>query len=350
MENSDIKKNETNIRKIDYAKVMHAIWAKKKIYFKVVPTVAVLSCLFILCIPRTYTTETEVALETESQGGGAGALGSLASTFGFDLSMMESSDAITPMLYPDLLKDNGFISGLFNVKVRTIDGSIEDNLYNYMYYHTKQPWWDKLQSDIKDFFKGKSKPNNEKFDPYKPTKRDYDVMDLLRSSITLKVDKKTGAITITTKTQDPLVCKTLADSVREHLQLFITEYRTKKARKDVEYYTDLVQKSKVEYEVKRKNYASYADGHQHSNLATTQSIKEAMEKDASIIYENYGILNTQLEAAKARVQERTPAFMVIKGAEVPLKPTAPKRVVFVLIMTIIAFCGTTVYVLREIIK
>ena len=68
-----------------------------------------------------------------------------------------------------------------------------------------------------------------------------------------------------------------------------------------------------------------------------------------MIYENYGVLNTQLQAAKARVQERTPAFMIIKGAEVPLKPTAPKRVIFVLVMTFLAFCGTTLFILRKII-
>ena len=41
--------------------------------------------------------------------------------------------------------------------------------------------------------------------------------------------------------------------------------------------------------------------------------------------------------------------MIIKGAEVPLKPTAPKRVIFVLVMTFLAFCGTTLYILRKII-
>lgn len=340
---------QTEEMSLDIKAVIQAVWSKRKLYFIVLPTVFVLSCLYIICIPRTYTSETEVALESESSGGNAGALGSLASTFGFDLSMMESSDAITPMLYPNLLKDNGFISGLFNVRVRTLDGSIEEDLYHYTYYHTAQPWWDRLQSRIKNMFKKSSSGGDGKFDPYKPTKRDFDVMEQLRSSIALKVDKKTGAITITTTAQDPLVCKTLADSVREHLQLFITEYRTKKARKDVEYYENLVKKAKADYEHKRREYASFADGYQHSTLVSNISKKDAMERDASLIYENYGVLNTQLQAAKARVQERTPAFMIIKGAEVPLKPTAPKRVIFVLVMTFLAFCGTTLFILRKII-
>lgn len=348
MEQHEFKGTTEN--RIDYGKVFKAIWEKRIFYIKTLPIAFILSCLFIICIPRTYTSETEVALEIETTSSSVGALGSLASTFGFDLSGIETSDAITPMLYPDLLKDNGFISGLFYVKVHTIDNKIEDNLYNYMYYHTKQPWWDKLITNVKNIFKKSGVSQKVKFDPYKPTKRDFDVMEQLRGSIALKVDKKTGAITITTTTQDPLISKTLADSVREHLQLFITEYRTKKAKKDVEYYEKLVKKSQADYETKRQAYANFADGHQHSNLITNQSKKDALEKDANILYENYGILNSQLQAAKARVQERTPAFMVIKGAEVPLKPTAPKRVVFVLMITFLTFCGTTLFVLRKIIQ
>ena len=118
---------------------------------------------------------------------------------------------------------------------------------------------------------------------------------------------------------------------------------------NVEYYENLVKKAKADYEHKRREYASFADGYQHSTLVSNISKKDAMERDASLIYENYGVLNTQLQAAKARVQERTPAFMIIKVAEVPLKPTAPKRVIFVLVMTFLAFCGTTFYILRKII-
>ena len=36
-------------------------------------------------------------------------LGSIASSFGFDLGEMQSSDAINPLLYPDLMDDNAFV-------------------------------------------------------------------------------------------------------------------------------------------------------------------------------------------------------------------------------------------------
>ena len=54
---------------------------------------------------------------------------------------------------------------------------------------------------------------------------------------------------------------------------------------------------------------------------------------------------TQYQAAKAKVQERTPAFTMIKGAAVPIKPSGPKRMIFVIAMTILAFLGTGFYIL-----
>ena len=53
--------------------------------------------------------------------------------------------------------------------------------------------------------------------------------------------------------------KKVADSVRAKLQDFITEYRTNKARNDVEYYRKLTAEAKREYEKARQGYGSYAD-------------------------------------------------------------------------------------------
>ena len=57
----------------------------------------------------------------------------------------------------------------------------------------------------------------------------------------------------------------------------------------------------------------------------------------------------QYQAAKAKVQERTPAFTVIKGAAVPIKATGPKRMLFVLgicFITIIVLC---IYSIKDLI-
>lgn len=334
---------------VDYRKVLTEIWKHRKVYFYTLPIAFVLSVIYIFSLPRTYNTDVEVALESESAATGAGALGSLASTFGLDVGVFESTDAITPMLYPDLMKDNGFIAKLLDVKVKSIDGSVSADYFTYLSKYRPVPWWSKMLTAIKGWFKA-SGPADTKLNPYQPTKKQSSVMSLVRDNIMIKVDKKTGAVTISVKENDPLICKTMADSTYSYLQQFIVQYRTSKARKDMEYYQKLTEQAKAKYERQRQIYGSYADANMEVDLASLRSKQEDLENEMQLRYNTYTTFNTQLQAAIAKVQERTPAFMLIKGSEVPSKPSGPKRMLFVLAILIVTFCGTSFYVLREIVK
>ena len=97
---------------IDLNKVCVKLYKHKVIFFYVIPIIAILSYLYIICIPRYYNTETMLAPEVDNSSNSS-SLGSLASSFGIDMSNIKSSDAITPLLYPDLMKDNKFIFDLF---------------------------------------------------------------------------------------------------------------------------------------------------------------------------------------------------------------------------------------------
>ena len=145
-------------------------------------------------------------------------------------------------------------------------------------------------------------------------------------------------------------CKTIADSICSQLQEFITNYRTNKARIDLKYYTKLAADAKLDYERARQRYGSYSDANMDVVLESYRSKQEDLENDMQLRFNAYSTINTQLQAAKAKVQERTPAFTILKGAEVPVKPSSPKRMIFVLGMTFVAFVGTGIYILRDIVK
>ena len=211
-------KQEAQTQRVNYKLVLQEIWKRRKLYFIGLPIVLILSCLFIISIPRTYSSETKMAPEVDSPTSGS-TLGSLASSFGFDLSEIQSSDAITPLLYPQLIDDNGFISELFGIKVINKKGDIKTDLYTYYKKYQQYSWWSKAIGAITDLFKSKkSTIVSGKFNPYIPSKKDDEIMSAIRKSIKISVDKKTGVITIKSKAQDALVCKIVADSVRGHLQ------------------------------------------------------------------------------------------------------------------------------------
>ena len=144
-----------------------------------------------------------------------------------------------------------------------------------------------------------------------------------------------------------MICKTLTDSILGRLQSYITDYRTNKARNDYEYYKELSNNAKQEYEKTRQIYGSMSDANSNVVLKSVELKMQDMENDMQLKFNTYTTMTTQLEAAKAKVQERTPAFTIVKGAAVPIKPTGPKRMIFVIGMTFLAFVVISVYSIRS---
>jgi len=334
---------------IDLRVVFRKIWSNRKLFYKVLPVVFVLSCIYIFSKPRYYTSEIKLAPEMENSGT-AGTLGAIASSFGFDISDMQTTDAITPLLYPDLMEDNGFVTGMFNIRVLDQEGEIDASYYDYLKKYQKTSWlgapmrW--LNSLLPKSKDKKKTDKGSKFEPYYLSKADNDIAEAIRGNISISIDKKTGVITIGTKAQDALICKTLADSIKSQLQEFITNYRTNKARNDYEYYKKLVADAKQDYEKVRRQYASMADASTNVTLRSVELKMEDLENDMQLKLNAYTTINTQLQAAKAKVQERTPAFTVVKGADVPIKPAGPKRMIFVATMLLLSAICTSLYILK----
>lgn len=344
-----MEEKEIQNTSIDYRRVLEEILKRKKLFFKTLPIAFILSCIYIFSIPRYYDTETTLAPETESPLSG-GTIGSIASTFGIDLGEMQTSDAITPLLYPDLMEDNGFVTNMFGIQIKTKDGEINTTYHDYLKKHQKYAWWTKAIGWIKSLFPKKQEATIIEFNPYNLSKQEDDIVKKISENVKFKTDKKTGVITITVRDQDPLVCKTIADSTKSRLQAFITDYRTSKARTDYEYYLQLTNQAKQDYEKSRQLYAGYSDANTKIALRSVELKAEAMENDMQLKFNTYSTIQTQLQAAKAKVQERTPAFTTIKGAAVPIKPAGPKRMIFVLVMLILTFIGTCTYILYDIVR
>ena len=343
-----IMEDKKEMEVIDLRVIFNKIWSRRKLFYKVLPVVLILSCIYIFSIPRYYTSDTKLAPELGNSMSG-GTLGSIASSFGIDLGEMQTSDAITPLLYPDLMEDNKFVAELFNIKVVAEDGEINTTYYDYLDKKQKKAWWSYPISWIKNLFKSKDtkKGGKGEFNPYYLTRKQDGVVNAMRDNILLKVDKKTGVITISATAQDPLIAKSLADSVRVKLQTFITDYRTNKSRIDEQYYKKLVDEAKADYERARRIYGSYADANMDVTLESFRAEQTDLENDMQLKYNTYTTLMTQYQAAKAKVQERTPAFTILKGASVPIKPTGPKRMLFVAGMMLLTLFGTAFWIVRK---
>ena len=345
-----------NLRIIDFERIIKILKTKKKQYAWAGVITFVLATIWILPQPRYYDCEVELAPEANDVSL-SGGLSSIASSFGFDIGSLSGADAIYPLLYPDLFKSPEFIVGLFDIRIRSLDGEIETDYYTYLNQYQKQNLlllpFSKALEYVKQWFEDEDNQGKDEvgktLNSFMLSKTDFMLMEKVMNKVTCSVDKKTNVISIVVRDQDPLVCATIADSVKEHLQNFIIQYRTSKARQDCAYYQHLTDSAKLEYEEALRQYSEYSDTHKDVILQAFISERDKLENDMSEKYNAYNMMNTQLQAMRAKVQERTPSFTTLKSATVPIKPAGPKRMFFVIGMVFLVFVAMSIYFLRELI-
>lgn len=346
-----MNQNET----LDLKVLVKSLFSRKGLFLRNAIIAFILACVWILPQPRYYKSEVTLAPEMSS-GSAGGSLSDIASSFGIDLGSGPSVDAFYPMLYPDLMKSTDFVVGLFDVKVKSYDGEVDTNYYDYLANYQKSSFlevplkWAKRQ--IKSLMESDADKvagsKDGKTDPFMLTEQQQSVATAIsEGKVLCSIDKKTEVISITVTDQDKLICATMADSVRERLQAFIIDYRTKKARIDVEYYENLQKKAYQEYMDAAEAYARYSDSHVNAVLQTSLAKRDALENDYQSKLSIYNTVTGQYNAAQAKLQERIPSFTIIQRATVPTKPAGPKRMLFVLGMIILTSLGTAVFILKD---
>jgi hypothetical protein len=340
-----------DIKPIDFTQIVKKLWPHRKKYYYVLPATLIVTYLFTLCLPRYYTCKVSLAPET---GGTSisGSLGSLASSFGLgsSLTKLNSEDAIYAEIYPDVIRSKKFIAELMTVDVKNKKGDIHCTYYTYLRDHQKSPWWDIIKAHISEWIKPTTKDTyngKEKLNVFELTKTQDDLFNSVQGKINCSFDKKTEIVSITVSDQDPMVCAIMADATCQKLQDFIIAYRTNKAHIDYDYYKKLCEESKAEYDKALVKYSTNADAYTNSILTTYKAKVERLENDMQAKYNVYTAMNTQLQAARAKLQEATPAFTVIEGASVPMKPAGPKRMLISIAMMIFSFFVLSGYLLLK---
>ena len=338
---------------IDFGKIFQDLLHHKWLYVKMLPVAFILAAIYALSLPNFYNCTVKLSPEMSGSKSTSG-LASLASTFGVNLGQGAAgmgTEALFPTLYPDLVNSTDFKTSLFPVKV-TIEGKDGEKdrtmpYYDYLRDEQKGPWWSSAMNAVFSIFKSQNSNLKEKVDPFRLTKEQAAIVKALDQKIICDVDKKTMVITISVTDQNPVIAATMADSVKTRLQKFITDYRTSKARVDLEYNKKITAETKARYEKARQKYAEFMDSNQDIILQTVRQKQTDLENDMQLHYNAFTQAAAQYLAADAKVQQETPAFTTLQSATVPVLKAGPKRAQMCLIFVFLAFLGTTCWILYK---
>lgn len=338
-------------QEIDLLELAMKLWQQKKKIVVWCFIGAILGLVVAFSIPREYTTDVKLAPEAGSGQRASGSLGAMAAMVGISGGAQGGGDAVSPTLYPDVVSSVPFLVGLFNVPIEDIDGEKKITVREYVEEDLKSPWWSVVMGLPFKLIGLLKSSDDEEVDPNKPTdtfqltKPEDAVVKALQKRITASVDTKTSVITISVLMQDPLISATLADTVVNRLQEYITDYRTNKARQDLAYAELLNSEAKDNYYKAQQKYADYLDRNNGVILHSAQTTRERLQNEATLAFNLYNQTSQQVQVAKAKVQENTPVYAVVTPATVPIKPSAPRKVLILVGFVFLAFVASSAWIL-----
>src|SRR5574344_964623 len=333
-------------KEIDIIGLTLKVFKEWKLMCYIVGSFAIIGIIVALNTAREYTTNVILAPEISGSSNLPESLSDIASMVGMDLGSKGGSvDAIYPEIYPDVFASSDFIVKLFDVKVKQENDNTSKTYFDHLTKDVHIPFWCYPGIWIGKLFTKTTNTNKMKIDPFRLTKVQDNVCKAIRGNISCVIDKKTNVITISVKDFDKMVSATMADTLQKRLQQYITLYRTKKARNDLAYAQTLYREAKSQYIKSQELYASYSDANQDLVLQSFKSKQEELENEMQLKYNIYNQSVQQLQLAKAKVQERTPAFTIIQGATVSLRPSGTPRTFIVILYSLIGFLFGSVWVL-----
>lgn len=342
---------ETQESSIDFGKVFKDILKHKRLYFIVLPLAFILAAIYALSLPNYYNCTVKLASEVSSPAKSGGRAAGIASTLGINLGVtQQGGDAISPSLYPDLMNSVDFKTSLFDIIVTRESDNKSFTYYDYLMNEQKSPWWTKVKAFIFGLFTSSERTDGQrvsKVDPFRLTLEQTAIAGAIQSNVACDVDKKTSVITINVVDQDPLICATLADSVKNRLQKFITDYRTSKARVDLEYNKKVLGEAIAKYEAARDKYARFSDSHRDVSSKSAQTKMADLQNEMQLHQQIMQQVISHLQQAEMKVQEETPAFTTLQSATVPVMKAGPSRSKMCLTFVFLAFLGTTAWILYK---
>ncbi|GET24207.1 Wzz/FepE/Etk N-terminal domain-containing protein [Prolixibacter sp. NT017] len=338
---------------IDLIQMAKTLWEGRKTIIKTVAIFAVLGLLVALFSAKQYTAATTMVPQGAGGQSKLGGLSGLAAMAGFNLNIGSNSD-ITPAVYPQIISSVPFQLELMKTKLtfKGIDHPV--SLFDYYTEYDKPNPLIKytigLPGVILKAIKGKpedgtSSGNNG---PIRLTNGQRKVQKKLADLVSIDYNDKDGYVTLTCNMPEALPAAQLAEHTQKMLQQYITDFKVKKAKANLEFVQQRYDETKKQFEKAQNELARFRDRNKNVATAMAQTELERLNSNYNLLSSVYTELAKQLEQAKIQVKEDTPVFTIIEPVSVPLEKSKPNRPMILIIWIFLGgIIGTGVVFGRE---
>lgn len=336
---------------IDYVEAVKKLWEGKSTIIWGVCISILIGLLVAFTTPKQYKVVTTLLPQTED-GGGMGSISSLAAIAGFDIDLSDNGSEISPVIFPQILESEPFQLSLMHSKYSFKNIKEPVTLFAYVtkyekldFLGTVQKYTIGLPTLLKSTLKKKKVVaiETQSNDGLTHMNDDeYAISKMLKSNVTLSINKKEGYLTLTSIFGEALLTAQVARRAQELLQETITSYKTKRANEQLDFFEKRFNEKKQDYLAASKRLSSYKDRNLFISTASGNSEETRLTNDYNLAYSVYSELAKQLENARIKVKRVTPVYVIIKPIVVPQEPFAPRKTIILFVFVVLGFitsCG-----------
>ena len=346
--------DEDDVLTIDLGAIVQFFREKKGFIAKVAFVFALFGVLNALLALPEFTSEARLMPELKSNlAGNFSQFRSLADLAGINIDNMGGeAEAVRPDLYPNILQSIPFLMHVMAQKVVDPDFAQPVTVEQYLLEKAGKTPQGKAQAIVyawqrilaPDPQKLRAVPDAKNISKaIRMSRQQEELAKGLKSRITSSLDKKTGIIAITVKMPDPVVAATLARLTTEYLTQYVVDYRTEKSRQQADFLRQRVTESKRRYQSAEYALQNYRDRNRNSFLNVARIDEQRLQTEFTLTQQVYNELSRQLEQARIKVREETPVFKLLDPPQVPNRRSEPKRMIMVLVYTVLGVVVGTVW-------
>lgn len=161
-------------------------------------------------------------------------------------------------------------------------------------------------------------------------------IDDMKDRISTQYNSETGLFRFEMRMPDAEIAAQLNETMLNFLTDYVTDYRTGKQARNLEFITERHRIAEEEYLEAQRRLSEFRDRNIQLTSARARAEEDRLVSEYQLRFDLYNIMRQRKEEARIRLEEETPVFSIMEPVSVPSGRSSPRRVFTVVIF---AFAG-----------
>lgn len=339
---------------IDMIVLLKQIYQGRLLIILSVIVSAILGITVALTRPNVYTVGATFITQTGSGSKPSSSLSNLASIAGINLGVTSGGSDIPPTLYPQIISSIPYKLDLLN-QIIDVNGNAM-SLRSYLQSNSRSSFLVSIKkytvglpslisSTLRQSTAEEIHVPDDLF--FQIEKDDHILFGSLDSKLKLSFNVSEGFVTLKFTDHNKYVAAQIAESARLLLQKRVIAFKNQLAREVLDFTVSQFIKSKSSFEILQDSLAIFRDQNLNISSSLYQNKLDRLERDLSISSSVLQDLSVRVENAKLQVNKDTPIFTIIEPTTVPFAPSAPNRIMIVVIWIFMGLILSTGFVVLK---